>query len=188
MRHRELTEEQITEEFERNEGLAVSVALRFAGQMPEEDLKQHARLGLLQAILYFNPAAGFAFSTYAFKVIERTLIRAVQIEGKQTRGALSLDVMLAPDDADASFGEMIEDPHPTPEQIAMSVADAALIWRYVPRLTPHQQRIIQMRYKGPGLTQREVARQLGVRNATVHILEKRALQRLRILCGTGDRA
>jgi RNA polymerase sigma-B factor len=66
-RQREEPDERVLEELVcRHESLAWSVARRYFGRgEPSEDLLQVAMLGLLKAIARFDPARGFAFSTYA---------------------------------------------------------------------------------------------------------------------------
>jgi len=55
---------------ELNLGLAASVAMRFRGRgADQEDLVQIGSIGLLKAIRSFDPARGFAFSTYAVPLI-----------------------------------------------------------------------------------------------------------------------
>lgn len=74
---------------ELNLGLAASVAMRFRGRGPDqEDLVQIGSIGLLKAIRSFDPARGFAFSTYAVPLIIGEIRRFLRDDGavKVSRG------------------------------------------------------------------------------------------------------
>ena len=74
---------------ELNLGLAASVAMRFRGRgADQEDLVQIGSIGLLKAIRSFDPARGFAFSTYAVPLIIGEIRRFLRDDGplKVSRG------------------------------------------------------------------------------------------------------
>ena len=67
---------------ELNFGLAASVAMRFRGRgADQEDLVQIASIGLLKAVRSFDPARGFAFSTYAVPLIIGEIRRFLRDDG-----------------------------------------------------------------------------------------------------------
>lgn len=67
---------------ELNLGLAASVAMRFRGRgADQEDLVQIGSIGLLKAVRSFDPARGFAFSTYAVPLIIGEIRRFLRDDG-----------------------------------------------------------------------------------------------------------
>lgn len=68
---------------EQNMGLVYSVQQRYATELAchdKDDLLSEAMLGLVLAIRRFNPWKGFKFSTYAYNVITRALMRRRKYE------------------------------------------------------------------------------------------------------------
>ena len=67
---------------ELNLGLVASVAMRFRGRgADQEDLVQIGSIGLLKAVRSFDPARGFAFSTYAVPLIIGEIRRFLRDDG-----------------------------------------------------------------------------------------------------------
>lgn len=68
--------------------LAVAAARRYIGvrcTLDPEDLIQEGLLGLERAIVKFDPARGYKFSTYAFNLIHRSIGRAIDNHGRTIR-------------------------------------------------------------------------------------------------------
>lgn len=61
-----------------HKGLIVAVVRQqYGGDLPYADLIQEGRIALWQAILHYEPERGFAFSTYAWRAIQRRIWSAV---------------------------------------------------------------------------------------------------------------
>jgi RNA polymerase sigma factor (sigma-70 family) len=69
------------------------------GELPFEEALQAGRIGLWRAILGFDPARGFAFSTYAWSSIEHHIWRAVKAYGRFHRDQAPFHQLEAPDPA-----------------------------------------------------------------------------------------
>ena len=71
---------------ERNLRLVVSIAKRHAGRgLPIGDLIEEGNLGLMHAIVKFEPARGFRFSTYATWWIRQSIERAIVHQARLIR-------------------------------------------------------------------------------------------------------
>ncbi|MFH8483966.1 sigma-70 family RNA polymerase sigma factor [Streptomyces longisporoflavus] len=69
-----------------NQGLVHKVAQPYQGQGLEyEDLIQHGMLGLMRAVVKFDPSKGFKFSTYAMWWIRQAITRSIADEGALIR-------------------------------------------------------------------------------------------------------
>ncbi len=64
-------------------GLIVAVVRQqYGGDLPYADLIQEGHIALWQAILHYDPERGFAFSTYAWRVIQHHIWSAVAQAGR----------------------------------------------------------------------------------------------------------
>ncbi len=136
------------------------------GELPFDEALQAGRIGLWRAILGFDPARGFVFSTYAWPVIKHHIWRAVKAYGRFHRRPASFPSPEAPDPA------LIW------EEKAVQRALLAMVDRLPPRLAY----VVTARYglkgRAPSLY-RQIGAALGLTGERARQLHTEALVRLR---------
>jgi RNA polymerase sigma factor (sigma-70 family) len=178
---RNLTADEIEAEYRKHERLVYHVTRRWdeTKWLSREDAEQHARLALLQAILYFDPAKGHRFSTFAVTVITYALKRVYARAKRRNIECSSLDLLMNDGDEAEMIVDFIETPGP---EAALECSEAvALAWELVPHLRSKYQEIIRLRYSPPGMTTPEAARVLGIKLSCAESRELRAIRELRRL-------
>jgi RNA polymerase sigma factor (sigma-70 family) len=180
----------------RHERLVHAILRRqWRGEVACTDLLQEGRVGLWQAVMHFDAHRGVAFSTYAWRAIERRMWRAVRKNSKQkeqddawmrTRSAC---VCWEPNDP-------------------LSIAEDGIWWEgvcatlaeMVARLPEPLQEVVVVFYGldgGPPCTLAAIGDWYGVTGEMVRVWRNEALVRLRMplysahlrqLCGENSRA
>jgi RNA polymerase sigma factor (sigma-70 family) len=119
----------------RHEGLVQAVVRQqVLGNLPFAEALHAGRIGLWKAILGFDPARGWAFSTYAWPAIKHWVWRAVKSDSR----AAHTPQVLSPDDSPADG----TNPVLSWEEVAVQQALIEL----VQRLPPHLRYVIVARY------------------------------------------
>lgn len=168
-----------------NMRLVAHVAKKYANsEEDQEDLISIGTIGLIKAVDSFRTDYGSRFATYAIRCIENEMLMHFRSK-KKTRGEVSLfepigmdkegnqiqlvDVLEYHDNNVAEELVLREQIHKVKENME-SVLTGREVW------------IIRRRYGLSGqqeLTQREIAKQLGISRSYVSRIEKRALEKLR---------
>jgi RNA polymerase sigma factor (sigma-70 family) len=154
----------------RHDGLVQAMVRRqVLGDLPFTEALQAGRIGLWRAVLGYDPARGFAFSTYACPCIMRQVWRAVKLFARSQAGAQSSEGMPLPD---------IPDPVAVHEAAAVREALYALVGRLPRRL----RYVIVARYGLDGLAPAwfyDIGAALGVCGERARLLHMEALVWLR---------
>lgn len=193
------------EVYERNKGLLVMMARRYAGvcaldrAVSVEDLIQAGSIGLMKAADTYDPEAGKSWVGWACWHIQMEFNSALGLrKGRFTRphtGALALDGPFSPEDADGlTAADMLADE-------TLPDADAALLREELRRdvraavkrlKNEHQRRVVEL-CKLEGQSYREAAERLGVSVGQAYQLFFRASNNLahdpglRALAGLDER-
>ncbi len=138
-------------------------------------------LGLIKAIETYKPNFGTQFSTYAARCIENEILMLIRIN-KKHKNTISLEDVLCSDDEDNEVS--VVDLAYSEENDVAKIAENNILSETLntllkENLTKREYVIICMRYglnDMPALTQREVAKKLGISRSYISRLEKKALE------------
>ena len=169
---------------EHNLRLVVYIARKFENTgVGVEDLISIGTIGLIKAVGTFDAGKKIKLATYASRCIENEILMYLRRHSR-TRMEVSLDEPL---NVDWDGNELLlSDVMGTePDLVGRELereTDRALLREAISRLTPREQKIMQMRFGLDGCkerTQREVADELGISQSYISRLEKRIIKRLR---------
>ena len=148
-----------------------------------EDMISVGTIGLIKAITSFNMEKG-KLSTYAAKCIDNELLMMLRYDKKKSK-EVSLYEPIGTDHEgnEISLFDVIEsDENCIESQCELQEDLGRLSYVIKKELTHREYEIIKMRYGlmgGEEVTQREVAKIMGISRSYVSRIEKRALEKLR---------
>lgn len=169
---------------EHNLRLVAYIARRFENTgIHIEDLISIGTIGLIKAVGTFDAHKKIKLATYASRCIENEILMYLRRHSR-TRMEVSFEEPL---NVDWDGNELLlsdimgTDPDLVGRELEMET-DRNLLFDAISRLSPREQRIMQMRFGLGGAaekTQREVADELGISQSYISRLEKRIIKRLR---------
>lgn len=174
---------------ENNIRLADKIAQKRNNVVYDEDTRSYARVGLCKAALAYDKTRGIRFSTYAYRVINRTITEGLNRMRLDTgsvyiwrnskvneRQELHSQVTMSEVLEKIPCGDDI-DTEMTNRQIRN------IINRYLGKIPPEEREVLELRYGLNNLwkvyTKRDIAKKLHIAEATVRFRERRGLERLR---------
>ena len=169
---------------ERNLRLVVFIARRFENTgVNLEDLISIGTIGLIKAISTYRRDKNIKLATYASRCIENEILMHIRKIANQ-KTEVSLD---EPINTDYDGNELLlSDILGTDEDMILRPleddVDLKLLRQAVRELPPREREIVTMRFGLEGrqeLTQKEVARIMGISQSYISRLEKRIMERLR---------
>ncbi len=149
-----------------------------------EDLLSIGTIGLIKAIMTFNPEKNSRLGTYAAKCIENEILMLLRNKRKLSR-EVSLYEPIGTDREgnEIQLFDIIESPEEDAYTHFTLKDDIKLLYHLVEsELSPRERLVLKMRY---GLydqeeyTQKEIAAQLGISRSYVSRIEKSAIEKLR---------
>lgn len=156
-----------------------------------DDLISIGTIGLIKAVDTYRQGKGVRLATYASRCIDNELLMTFRSDKKQLREVFLFEP-IGGDDGEGNtmnFLDVLETvDEDIPERMEREEKIASLYEFIEENLTDREKYIIRLRYgispepdkmERPEVTQREIARQLGISRSYVSRIEKKALQKLR---------
>lgn len=149
-----------------------------------EDLISIGTIGLIKAIVTFDPQKGNRLAAYASKCVENEILMHLRTRKKSSKD-ISLYEPIGTDREgnEIKLYDIIEtDEEDIPERVHLKENIHKLYEKVENELSQREKLVLKMRYGlygGEEYTQREVARQLGISRSYVSRIEKSAVEKLR---------
>lgn len=168
---------------ERNLRLVAHIIKKFDSEGDDfDDLISIGTIGLIKAINTYNPDKSARLATYAAKCIENEILMYFRSR-KKFRCECSIYEPIG-SDKEGNELSLIDILGTDPEAVMESVSNKLendYLWLKLSELNSQEKKVLIMRYGLKGsitLTQREIAKKLGISRSYVSRLEKKAIKRL----------
>lgn len=148
-----------------------------------DDLISIGTIGLIKAVKTFDHKKGTRFATYGSRCVENEILmyfRSVRKTSSEIFFGEALDT--DKDGNTLSLADILADSADITEEVDIKINSERLHKYIYELLDTRERQIIIMRYGlggGAALTQREVAKKLGISRSYVSRIEKRAIEKLR---------
>lgn len=149
-----------------------------------EDLISIGTIGLIKAVVTFNPDKGNRLAAYASKCVENEILMYLRAK-KKTNKEISLYEPIGTDREgnEIKLYDIIEtQDEDVPEKIHLKENIQKLYEKVENELSDRERLVLKMRYglyNGEEYTQKEIARQMGISRSYVSRIEKSAIEKLR---------
>lgn len=170
---------------ERNLRLVAHVIKKYQNlEEDPEDLISIGTIGLIKAVVTFNPDKGNRLAAYASRCVENEILMYLRSK-KKTCKEISLYEPIGTDREgnEIKLYDIIEtEEDDVPEKIHLKENIQKLYDKVENELSSREKLVLKMRYglyNGEEYTQREIARQLGISRSYVSRIEKSAIEKLR---------
>jgi RNA polymerase sporulation-specific sigma factor len=171
----------------RNLRLVAHVARKFVATGADmDDLIGAGSLGLLKAVRTFDPGRGIRFSTYAAICIKHEILMYIRDHHSNTSSTLSLEASVyhSVDGDEQPLSGLLGTNTDLLFETVANRLDRDLIRRAISFLDPKERRVIQLLYgleDGSSVSQRRIAKLMGISQASVSRIRARAMGKLRAL-------
>ena len=149
----------------------------------QDDLISIGTIGLIKAVSTFNADKGIHLATYAARCIENEILMFFRNQKKSAQDVFISDPIDTDKDGNAlTLIDVIADGNDIAEEIDTKIKLEKLRVILSGCLDEREKKIIEMRYGlygGEELTQRDIAKKLGISRSYVSRIEKSALEKLR---------
>ena len=170
---------------ERNLRLVAHIVKKYqTHEEDSEDLLSIGTIGLIKAIVTFNPTKSVRLGTYAARCIENEILMYLRSKKKSSK-EVSLYEPIGTDREgnEIQLFDIIETPADDAIQKVTLKNDIKLLYSKVESvLTPRERLVLKMRYglyNEEEYTQREIAQRLGISRSYISRIEKTAIEKLR---------
>lgn len=150
----------------------------------QEDLISIGTIGLIKAILTFNPDKNSKLGTYSARCIENEILMFLRTKKKHSKEvSLYEPIGMDRDGNEIHLVDIIETDETDAHAKIVLKDDIRLLYEKIEsELSPREQLVLIMRYglyNQKEYTQREIAEQLGISRSYISRIEKSAIEKLR---------
>lgn len=170
---------------ERNLRLVAHIVKKYQSSPEDtEDLLSIVTIGLIKAVVTFNPDKCVRLGTYAARCIENEILMYMRAKKKSSK-EISLYEPIGTDREgnEIQLFDIIETEEDDAHRKVELSDDIRLLYHKVESaLSPRERLVLKMRYglyNEEEYTQREIAKQLGISRSYVSRIEKSAIEKLR---------
>lgn len=170
---------------ERNLRLAAHIVKKYQSMEEDtEDLLSIGTIGLIKAVVTFNPDKSVRLGTYAARCIENEILMYLRTKKKSSR-EVSLYEPIGTDREgnEIQLFDVIETEGEDAHSKVELKEDIRMLYQRVEKeLTPRERTVLKLRYgfyHEEEYTQKEIARRLGISRSYVSRIEKGAIAKLR---------
>ncbi len=170
---------------ERNLRLVAHIVKKYQSSPEDtEDLLSIGTIGLIKAVVTFNPDKCVRLGTYAARCIENEILMYMRAKKKSSK-EISLYEPIGPDREgnEIQLFDIIETEEDDAHRKVELSDDIRMLYHKVEsELSPRERLVLKMRYglyNEEEYTQREIAKQLGISRSYVSRIEKSAIEKLR---------
>ncbi len=170
---------------ERNLRLVAHIVKKYQSSPEDtEDLLSIGTIGLIKAVVTFNPDKCVRLGTYAARCIENEILMYMRAKKKSSK-EISLYEPIGTDREgnEIQLFDIIETEEDDAHRKVELSDDVRLLYHKVEsELSPRERLVLKMRYglyNEEEYTQREIAKQLGISRSYVSRIEKSAIENLR---------
>lgn len=155
----------------------------YAGNRNQEDLISIGTIGLVKAIDTFNPDNGAHFATYGAKCVQNEILMHFR-SGKKSACEVSINdtIDIDRDGNPLTYIDVISSDDNMVEEIDRKLMTDRAMRLLSGLLEERERQVLLLRYGlcgMPAMTQREIAKRLGISRSYVSRIEKSALEKLR---------
>lgn len=169
---------------ERNLRLVAHIVKKYTNyQKDSEDLISIGTIGLIKAITTFKKDKGIKLATYSSRCIENEILMYIRASKKYNKDVYLQDTIGVDKDGNEVTLEdkVADDSVSIDEEVALKIQSKILYENIKKVLKGREKTIIELRYgliNGEELTQRDIAKMLGISRSYVSRIEKKALEKL----------
>ncbi len=147
-----------------------------------DDLISIGTIGLIKGIDSYKNNKGIKLTTYVARCIENEVLMFYRIDKKNTKNiSLNEPIGYDKDGNEITFLDILKTPDPEYASVIHTKDSINHLKEYFKYLTPREKKILIKRYglnKNDEITQKEIAKEMGISRSYVSRIEKRALTKI----------
>ena len=147
-----------------------------------DDLISIGTIGLIKGIDSYKNNKGIKLTTYIARCIENEVLMFYRIDKKNTKNiSLNEPIGYDKDGNEITFLDILKTPDPEYANVIHTKDNIDHLKEYFKFLTPREKKILIKRYglnKNDEITQKEIAKEMGISRSYVSRIEKRALTKI----------